>query len=197
MYSPSFNGDSINLLDINKTKSSSGLEMEVAWISCSKCLWIFLLFKLSSSQNYSAYVRYRYQRLSKDKNILHLVDWVFFKEKQKKALLPFHLSSVDVVPRCLKQTSQDYSTTTFLSVFFASFGLSVEGHCLKEEPSIKVNLLLFLKVLLLWILLCNFINMYIIWKSLWFHKCVCHFWRVFDFINVYVIFEESLIDLDM
>ncbi len=135
-------GTQLNLLDINKTKSSSGLEMEVAWMSCPKCLWIFLLFKLSSSQNYSAYVRYRYQRLSKDKNILHLVDWVFFKEKQKKALLPFHLSSVDVVPRCLKQTSQDYSTTTFLSVFFlASFGSSVEGRCLKEEPSIKVNLL--------------------------------------------------------
>lgn len=96
-------GTQLNLLDINKTKSSSGLEMEVAWMSCPKCLWIFLLFKLSSSQNYSAYVRYRYQRLSKDINILHLVEWVFLKEKQKKALLPFHFSSVDVVPRCLKQ----------------------------------------------------------------------------------------------
>jgi hypothetical protein len=168
--------------------------IEVAWISCPKCLWIFLLFKLSSSQNYSAYVRYRYQRLSKDKNILHLVDWVFFKEKQKKALLPFHLSSVDVVPRCLKQTSQDYSTTTFLSVFFLPLlDHQLKGVAWKKSHPSKLTCFLSLKVLSLWVLLCNFINMYIIWKSLWFHKCVCHFWRVFDFINVYVIFEESLI----
>ncbi len=50
---------------------------------------IFLLFKLSSSQNYSAYVRYRYQRLSKNINILHLGDWVFLKEKQKKPCCHF------------------------------------------------------------------------------------------------------------
>ncbi len=93
--------------------------IEVAWISCPKCLWIFLLFKLSSSQNYSAYVRYIDTKGCPRIKIFSIW-WIgfFLKRSKRKPCCHFishqWMWSLDVWSKHLKITQLLHSLVFFL-----------------------------------------------------------------------------------